>query len=61
MTEPTAAAVAVLALAAGHPLADDRCAELVPLFEAILGSAGRLRSLDLTGYEPPGPGSPAAG
>jgi hypothetical protein len=58
VTRPAAATIAALAVAAGHPLADDRCDELVPLFEALLAGADRLRSVDLTGHEPVGAGAP---
>ena len=61
MTGSTAETVAALAAAAGQPLADDRCAELVPLFVAVRESAARLRALDLGDHEPPGPGAPAGG
>jgi hypothetical protein len=47
--------VAALATAAGLTLSEERCAELAPLFEAAMTGADRLRSLDLTGYEPAGP------
>jgi Asp-tRNA(Asn)/Glu-tRNA(Gln) amidotransferase C subunit len=51
----SAETVGALAAAAGLSLSEERCAELVPLFEAALAAAKRLRSLDLTGYEPAGP------
>jgi len=51
----SAETVGVLAAAAGLTLSEERCAELAPLFEAGLAGGDRLRSLDLTGYEPAGP------
>jgi hypothetical protein len=61
MTGSTDGTVAVLAAAAGQPLADDRCAELVTLFVAVRESAARLRALDLGDHEPLGPGAPPRG
>jgi hypothetical protein len=52
----SAETVAALAAAAGLTLSEERCAELAPLFEAAQAGAERLRSLDLTGHEPAGPG-----
>jgi Asp-tRNA(Asn)/Glu-tRNA(Gln) amidotransferase C subunit len=49
--------VVTLAAVAGLALSEERCAALAPLFEALLAAAERLRSLDLTGYEPAGPGA----
>ena len=57
MTE-SVATVATLAAAAGNPLADERLAELAPLYEALRTSAEGLRTVDLGGYEPLGPGAP---
>ena len=57
----SADAVSRLAAAAGQPLADDRCAELVPLFGAVRESSARLRALDLGDREPLGPGAPFRG
>jgi hypothetical protein len=54
MMEPSGT-VGALAAAAGLMLSEERCAELAPLFEAAQAGADRLRSLDLTGYEPAGP------
>jgi hypothetical protein len=54
MTTP-AEEVAVLSEAAGLRLDEDRCAELVPLFQAVRESLERLRSVDLGDHEPPGP------
>ena len=47
--------VSALAAAAGLTLSEERCAKLAPLFEAAQAGADRLRSLDLTGYEPASP------
>jgi hypothetical protein len=61
VTEPVARTIATLAAAAGQPLADDRCGELVPLFVAMRESLEHLRSLDVGDREPLGPGTPARG
>jgi hypothetical protein len=56
VTEPAADTVATLAAAAGVPLGPDRCEELAPLYEMLLGSLEHLRTVDLGDHEPLAPG-----
>jgi hypothetical protein len=57
VSDPAAETVATLAAAAGMPLSPERCEELAPLSEMLRGSLEHLRSADLGGHEPLGPGS----
>lgn len=56
MSEPAADTVATLAAAAGLPLVPERCEELAPLYEMLRDGLRHLRSADLGGHEPLGPG-----
>ena len=50
--EATSARVADLALAAGLPLADERCELLAPQLAWLLSELARLETVDLAGVEP---------